>query len=391
MSNPIQKALIVSTLGMTAFAHASGTFLQEATYANLGTAGAGDGVYTDTATSIWTNPAIMSHMKTEQTTVTGTLLNLDISYTDTGSKPGASSNSTLPTAGFFHVIDLENDFKVGLAFGSPGGASLDYGQEWAGNRQLTDVALLTYQFNPSVSYSVNDKWSIAAGAQIDYAVLEGNTSALNLGKASDWAFGFNLGTVYQATDKLRLGASYRSEINHKFEADLGTPLNQGSYRTSLPSAAITDLSAAYQVSERLTLMSSIQHHNWSTMTSTDIDIHLPNYNDIYSIQRDWQDVWRISVGSEYALSSTWSLKVGYAYETSPLDDPSKLSPDLPVGEQHRYSIGFGKKLDDGRIDFYYQYADFGDMDIAQTPQGSPIGLNGTFTGNVHFIGASYTY
>ncbi|GAM73935.1 long-chain fatty acid transport protein [Vibrio ishigakensis] len=83
------------------------------------------------------------------------------------------------------------------------------------------------------------------------------------------------------------------------------------------------------------------------------------------------------------------IKRSYSYETSPLDDKSNQSPDLPVGEQHRYSIGLSKRFQDSTLDLYYEYADFGEMEVAQ--YGLVKNLNGTFIGQVHFIGASYTF
>jgi long-chain fatty acid transport protein len=117
-------ALIVGA-SVTPITFASGIFLQEATYANLGAVGAGDGVYTESATSIWTNPAVMSHIDDELTTITGTLLNLEINYYDDGDGPNGRSSSTLPVAGVFHIIDLGNELKAGIALGSLGGATLD--------------------------------------------------------------------------------------------------------------------------------------------------------------------------------------------------------------------------------------------------------------------------
>ena len=377
--------------GVTPIAFASGIFLQEATYANLGTAGAGDGVYLDSAASIWTNPAVMSHIEGELTTISGTLLNLDVNYHDDGNGQGGNSNSTLPVAGVFHVVDLGNDLKAGVALGSLGGATLDYGDEWQGSAQLTDVALLTYQFNPTLSYKLNARWSIAGGVQANYAFLQGNTSGIELDTSTSWAFGYNIGTVVQATEKLRLGLSYRSELEHEFEGDVYTQLASGTYNTSLPSPAISDFSLSYQLTPRLSFMSSIQNHHWSTMESTDIDMEVGKHLIPYSIARDWDDVWRVSVGGENKFRKGWSLKVGYAYESSPLDDPSKQSPDLPVGEQHRYSIGISKEFDDSKLDLYYEYADFGEMDIDQESKPDLLALNGHFTGTVHFIGMAYTF
>ncbi len=389
------KLIVPCGLVMSSGAFASGILLPEATYANLGAAGAGDGVYTESAAAIWTNPAVMSHMDSEKTTISGTVLNLDIQYQDANGGVDGHSNSTLPIGGFFHVEELQENLKLGLAFGSQGGATLDYGSEWQGSAQLTDVTLLTYQFNPSLSYAINEQLSVAVGAQLDYAFLEGNTSNISLDSSSDWAMGYNLGAVYQASDSLRLGLSYRSELNHEFDSGMAVDTTSGAaignYSTALTSPAIADFSAAYQLSPNLTLLTSLQWHDWSSMSATNIDLHFDKSTIPYSIERDWQDVWHIGVGLQYELQQGWAMKVGYSYETSPLDDPSKQSPDLPVGEQHRFSVGFSKTWQQSKLDLYYEYADFGEMKVAQEKRIEAIELHGQFIGKVHFIGVAYTF
>ncbi|MFA0069849.1 OmpP1/FadL family transporter [Vibrio breoganii] len=107
------------------------------------------------------------------------------------------------------------------------------------------------------------------------------------------------------------------------------------------------------------------------------------------MNREFEDVWHFGFGGEYKLRNNWALKAGYSYETSPLDDKANQSPDLPVGEQHRYSLGVSKTWDKNTLDIYYEFADFGDMDIAQS--GLVKDLNGHFTGKVHFVGLGYTF
>ncbi|MGY3570176.1 OmpP1/FadL family transporter [Vibrio paucivorans] len=383
----------LSVLAACNSAFASGVFLQEATYANMGTAGAGDAVYTGSAASIWSNPAIMSHMDKEHTTISGLLLNLDVKYEGEGTE--GHSNTTMPIASFYHVMELNEKLKLGLAFSTLGGATLDYGDGWQGENQLTDVALLTYQFNPSLSYAISDKLSIAAGLQVDYALFQQSSALAELDTADDFAYGYNLGVVFQATDKARIGLSYRSKIEHEFDGDSTvsavilkqTVTRTGTYSTEFILPATADLSLAYQMTDRLDLMTSVQWHQWSDMQSTDVDLTSPE--GTLSINREWQDVWRASIGGEYQLTSSWSLKAGYAYETSPIDDPANQSPDLPVGEQHRYSVGVSKAWTDSKLDIYYEFADFGEMDIEQTGKANP--LDGVLIGHVHFVGMAYTF
>ena len=84
---------------------ASGTLLGEATYANLGTAYAG----TQSAMSLWSNPAVMNFIDGSMTTVSGTMFNLDVAYQGIGES--ATSNTTLPIIGFAHTADINDKWK----------------------------------------------------------------------------------------------------------------------------------------------------------------------------------------------------------------------------------------------------------------------------------------
>jgi opacity protein-like surface antigen len=59
--------------------------------------------------------------------------------------------------------------------------------------------------------------------------------------------------------------------------------------------------------------------------------------------------------------------------------------DVPVGEQYRYSVGASTYWDDILIDAFYEYADFGSVDMNRA------GVNGTFDGRIHFVGVSATF
>lgn len=135
------------SFALPSVASASGIFLSEAGSANLGTGGAGDGVYTKNAVAIWTNPATASFMEEERHTISATVLNLNMGYEDNNGGVGAESNKTMPVASYFSNHHINDKWSWGLALSSRGGAALDYGYEWAGAGQLTDVALVTYQLN----------------------------------------------------------------------------------------------------------------------------------------------------------------------------------------------------------------------------------------------------
>ncbi|ANO34857.1 hypothetical protein A6E01_16845 [Vibrio breoganii] len=392
--NHISIAIGLAVASSTA--SASGIFLAEASYANMGTGGAGDGVYTGNAAAIWTNPATLSFMDEERHTINATVLNLDMEYEDSGNREGADSNKTMPVISYFSNHHINDQWAYGIAFSSRGGAALDYGYEWAGANQLTDVALITYQFNPSVAYRINDDVSIAAGVQLDYALINANTKAIELETSDSFAFGYNLGLMFDVSEKTKLGISYRSQLEHEFSGTSNLYTDRGmltgTYGAPLITPATVDISASHKINNNVTLMTSIQWHDWSKWQNTIVDLNYGGSGTAYEIPRGFEDVWHFGFGGEYKLRNNWKLKAGYSYETSPLDDSSTQSPDLPVGEQHRYSIGFSKTWDKNTLDIYYQYADFGEMDIAQNnnPDNRKM-LNGQFIGQVHFVGLGYTF
>lgn len=375
---------------------ASGLLLQEATMANAGTAGAGDGVYTKSAAASWTNPATMSQMGEQKTSINAMALALEMEYADSRneeSKKDSTANTFMPTIGVFNVQQLTKDIHLGLNFGIVGGSSVEYGNDWAGAALLDSALMSALQINPSLSYKINDKLSIGAGAQVSYGLIKVSTSALETDIATDWAYGFNVGTLYQEKN-WSLGLSYRSKLDHKFDVDANT-INailpnpaELNLSTSILLPAIVDMSGRVAINQQLSLLASVQFHQWSDFEDTPINNDIQNT----SIERDWDDVWHYAIGTEYALNNDWTLKAGFSYETSPQDDPTKQWVDLPAGEQFRYSVGASTQWGDRTIDIFYEYADLGSVDEDITIKAideNPV--NGQFIGHIHFVGVNVTF
>ncbi|MEZ9765509.1 OmpP1/FadL family transporter [Vibrio splendidus] len=387
MKKTFTYSLAATAIFTSLNAFASGLFLQEAVVANAGTAGAGDGVYTRSAAAMWTNPATMSHMGESKTTINTMAFDLEMKYQDNqDSSDDGKGHSVLPSFGAFHAHQVTDKLHLGIALGAVGGSSLDYGSEWAGSPLLEDITLTAMQVNPSLSYQLNEQWSVGAGIQLSWAALQQSTSALTIKQDTDWAYGYNLGVMYTPTDKLKLGASYRSKLEHEFNNEVKGPRNIGllsSLSTDIAVPEIIDVSASYALNQQLDLLASIQFHRWSEWDTTVLDFGTQIGG--LQIERDWDDVWKFAVGADYQLNSDWRLKAGFSYETSPQDDPTMQYVDLPVGEQYRYSVGASTYWDDILIDVFYEYADLGSVDMDR------FMVDGSFDGRIHFIGVSATF
>ncbi|MGR5478089.1 OmpP1/FadL family transporter [Vibrio chagasii] len=392
MNKTFTYSLAATAIFTSLNAFASGLFLQEAVVANAGTTGAGDGVYTRSAAAMWTNPATMSHMGESKTTINTMAFDLEMQYQDNGNKQDGKAHTVMPSFGAFHAHQVTDKLHLGIALGAVGGSSLDYGSNWAGAALLEDITLTAMQVNPSLSYKMNDQWSVGAGVQFSWAAFQQTTSMLTAKQDTDWAYGYNLGVMYTPTDKLKLGASYRSKLEHEFNNEvkgLGDVANSLSTDIALPE--IIDFSASYALNSQLDLLASIQFHRWSEWDETVLDFGSTSIGGV-PIKRDWDDVWKFAVGADYQLNSDWRLKAGFSYETSPQDDPSMQWVDLPVGEQYRYSVGASTYWDDILIDVFYEYADLGSVDMNRNLAGSSVNLlNGSFDGRIHFVGVSATF
>ncbi|WP_333912347.1 OmpP1/FadL family transporter [Vibrio coralliirubri] len=387
MNKTFTYSLAATAIFTSLNAFASGLFLQEAVVANAGTTGAGDGVYTRSAAAMWTNPATMSHMGESKTTINTMAFDLEMQYQDNlDSSDNGKAHSIMPSFGAFHAHQVTDKLHLGIALGAVGGSSLDYGSEWAGSPLLEDITLTAMQVNPSLSYQLNDQWSVGAGIQLSWAALQQTTSALTIKQDTDWTYGYNLGVMYTPTDKLKLGASYRSKLEHEFNNDVNGPTDFGalsSLSTDIVLPEIVDVSASYALNSQLDLLASVQLHRWSEWDTTVLDFGTQIGG--LQIDRDWDDVWKFAVGADYQLNSDWRLKAGFSYETSPKDDPTMQYVDLPVGEQYRYSVGASTYWDDILIDVFYEYADLGSVDMDR------FMVDGSFDGRIHFVGVSATF
>ncbi|MCE7577592.1 outer membrane protein transport protein [Aliivibrio fischeri] len=378
-------SLTASAVLLSFNAFSSGLFLQEATVANAGTTGAGDGVYTESAAAMWTNPATMSYMGESKTTINAMAFDLEMKFNDNNGSEDGKAHSILPSAGAFHTQAITDKLHFGLALGAVGGSSLDYGSDWAGSKLLEDISLTAMQLNPALSYQVNERLSLGAGLQFSWASFEQSMSGITAETDSDWAYGYNLGVMYQVSEQASMGLSYRSKLEHEFNNNISL----GNFNPTLSSGMImpdiVDLSTSYALSKDVNLLSSIQLHRWSHWDSTVLNVNLGHDNVEKPIQRDWDDVWKFAIGADYRLNSDWRLKAGFSYETSPQDDPSMQWVDLPVGEQYRYSVGASTSWDGITMDMFYEYADLGSVDMDR------LNVNGTFDGRIHFVGVNFTF
>ena len=83
--------------------------------------------------------------------------------------------------------------------------------------------------------------------------------------------------------------------------------------------------------------------------------------------------------AQWKFAEAWLLRGGFGYDSSPVDDDKRL-PDIPVGEQFRFSVGLQHDFGEGKV-FAISYTGlYSPMDVdgvALPPNGDVI-LSGEY-------------
>ena len=204
------------------------------------------------AESMTFNPAGMSFMNSKFDISLGTILIQSKVEFEQGTYKHKTDNP-LSTPIFGHFGYKINDkLAVGVNVTNPAGNSLVWGDNWAGANHIQEVSLKAFNVQPTISYRISDRISIGAGLMIDFgsfnqrkglvmpgafdglgALAGGLASAMpnlaplpgmiqsfsgqvpvgiELEGSSKVSYGLNIGALFDVTDKLTLGVSYRSKV-----------------------------------------------------------------------------------------------------------------------------------------------------------------------------------
>ena len=140
----------------------------------------------------------------------------------------------------------------------------------------------------------------------------------------------------------------------------------------------------HRLNDKTALLADVGWTEWSAFSRIPTSIGPTSF----VADRNWDDTWHIGVGLEYMLNETWMLRSGFAYDSSPVDAEDFL-PDIPVGEQFRFSVGVQKHVAPGityGLSYTLMYQPMDINNVALPPTGD-VTLNGEYDDPfVHFIG-----
>ncbi|WP_020558500.1 OmpP1/FadL family transporter [Thiofilum flexile] len=376
-------AFVLSTLSFTV--HAAGFALANQSGSGAGNAYAGGAAAAEDASVVWYNPAAMTELPAgTHASIAGHVVAPKAQFTNNGSlnPPGLGTKITgdnddggkvgvVPNA--YLVKGKGQKWRFGVGLNAPFGLGTKYDENWVGRYHALESDIQTINFNPSLAYKVNDRFSVGAGVSVQQMKVELQSAVdsrslclaaritpsvcatLPDGKVKvegdNVRAGYNVGVLFKPSEKTRIGASYRSRMKQNLEGTAefnvppalsASPLLAGGDVTALADLpAHFSLSVAHKINQRLELLGDVTRTRWSSFKT--LQVTRTSGSDVTNLPQNWKDVNRYSIGTNYQYNDRWKLKAGIAYDETPVPDAEHRSPRTPDGNRTWLSFGANYK------------------------------------------------
>jgi len=436
-------------------ARASAFALTEQSASGLGNSYAGAAASAEDASTIYYNPAGMSLLpQGSQISFGGVLIDLSTKFNNSGSMQtgsplvpstqaplggnGGNAGGLSAVPNLYFAMDLAKDWKIGLGIGAPFGLKTEYDSDWMGRFQAIKSEIDTLNFNPSISYKVNENVSLGFGANyqqfnaeltnaVNFAAATfgatGSAAAANAVaaagqegtvsvKGSDSAWGYNAGAMFRLSQDTRLGISYRSSIQYHVTGTVnfnGVPtatllaidptgrlagaFGNGNVSLDIKVPDSASVALQHRVDDKWILLGDVTWTGWSKIQQ--LVVVRDNGTVLSTTPENFKDTYRVGIGANYRASDAWTVKMGVAYDETPVNDTDRTAR-LP--DQNRYWVSVGGQYrwsKQGTLDIGYAHLFVKDAPINQPANGASPFLSGQLTGtyqsSIDIFGAQFSY
>lgn len=351
------------------------------------------------AESAWFNPAALamqSQVFDLSAGISGIASTVDFR---SGDYSAISDNKLSTPLHFYASVKPLKWFAFGVAFNTPHGSSLNWGNCWAGAHMCQDISLQQFNLQPTVSFRLAKNFSVGAGVMLTWGNFEmsksllpvgGMTNAfieqmsqmpglgqiigdnplasITLGGKASLGVGFNVGAFWDITPKWSLAATYRHTIKMRVEEGTASisyidnsalaPVVQSmlgqatglmpdvlaasTIRTELPTPGVVSLGASFRPTKRWEIAADLQYNLWSSYNELRIYLATPAgekelTNDVIA-KKDYKNTFTARLGAQWHALNWLSARVGLYFDESPVKE-GLLSPETPSMSKLAYTAG----------------------------------------------------
>ena len=254
---------------------------------------------------------------------------------------------------------------LGMGAFSRFGLGTRYDRDWPGQFNSTEATIQTFSLNPNLACRLTDELSVAAGLEVMYmdATLVRSLPPSQTGlsapthlklSADSWGVGGDLALAWRPAERVGVGLVYRLPVRQELSGSASSVLGDQPAEFAVDLPASTTLGVNVLPLSRLNVGAAATYTEWRSFdelaVSTDQAGGLPGGTSVSTM--NWQNVWRFSLGAEYALTDRWSLRCGYVYDMDPID-LDHATYLMPPGDRHYFSLGLGFHAGGWRVDVGY--------------------------------------
>lgn len=419
--------------GSVSGAHAEGFAITEWSARGMalgGGAGGGMVARADDPSAVAYNPAGITQIPgtAMQMGLAVSMLNFDLTRYDNG-KTVSSSDQAWPIPHFYLTHQLNDKWWFGIGTFTRYGLGSQFPDNWAApgkeetynpissmpwlkvpaSSGLKSVTLLSSTINPNIAYKINDIWSVSAGVSYTWGYLslnqqyniDGSRYNLGVGQAdarihseNGYAFGYNFGLHARFNDQWSAGLTYRASEDMTFKgqtrfrfsgygnimAGMKDQMRTCNADGKLSIPDVITLGVMYKPLPNLSFEGDVAYTVWSRFRNLTINMHDNNTPQFFE-QKNWRDTWAFTFGVEYAPIDWMTLRAGFTYETSPLQDVNYYDYLVPSNGRNYYTLGAGFKYENWTLDLAYMYIDV--RDINYSTHTDDHGMIRTYEGKAH--------
>ena len=380
-------AAVAFSLGSSASrAYASGFQLVEQNGSGLGNAYSGQAAAAEDASTIFFNPAGLTRLPGLQVVAALNFVRLSTDFDDGGTTPatlqptlggtgGDAGELGLVPNGYLSYETLPGMIWTGVGVNVPFGLVTEWDSDWMGRFHAIKSEVRTINVNPSAAWKATPWLSVGAGVNYQWFDAE-LTNSVNYSAAAfavggapalaalaaagcgglappggcegvakvtgdTWSWGWNVGAMVELQKtQTRIGLTYRSRMKHYIKGDvsfdnrpalLAAGLPDGPVKTTIELPDTASVAVSQQVIPALQLLADFTWTGWSTIK--DLSIYRTNAvaplpAGLTSTPLEFDDSWRIGLGANYQATEMLKLRLGVAYDTTPVQDEFR-TPRLP--------------------------------------------------------------
>lgn len=443
--SPLVLAAVAAGFSTQAFSAGFSLFEQGAS--GQGVAYAGASAVGEDASTIYFNPAAMTRLSGQQIVVAGHIVVPNSDYKDSGQSslpnlppgsltgPNSDGGSTGFIPNFYWAAKLENDLHVGVGVNVPFGLATEYDDGWVGRYHGLKSEITTININPSMAWKASNTVSLGFGLSFQYIDIELTNNIFSpavcgaLGGAcntagdshlklegDDISIGWNVGVLWDITQKDRLGVAYRSDVKHEVTGNADYTMDSdpalqailaGANAAVAPFTLFTDaaltavasmpetFSVSYvrDINDQWSLLADWTWTGWSSLDVVDIVLTGGAPGQDPGLDLAFSNTNRLSVGGHYKPGNNWIFRGGLAYDESPVRSPEQRSARVPDSDRTWLSFGFGYEPSQSwSIDVGYSHLFVDDADINNVSRASSgATLVGTYEASVDILSAGVNF